>query len=607
MRLLRSPTPALPRLITYYSTRPSSRLKSGRQAHHPDPDRNDRNDRRHTNHHNRQTRNHRRHYPKRSDVVPIAAPPSDSGRKFTHRYQTMDDSTETELTPHKQLLMDAAAEIRNDQLRREQARPQNVGEGTVKLVTESLGGVALGAAAVVMGPVQGYKQSGPKGLAGGLLGGLAVGVASTTMGIGNGVAGFVHGTSRSASKLNPPKKDPRLSVDQLENFSHTRSSYNEPASPTSTDEEARKEELKRSYLLQRKELYGDIMAEHTAQSAAASMDGLVPPVDNSLYSELEVTVDATPAQIRKAYYKMAQKFHPDKHPDDPDATERFQRISNAYQILSDPVKREEYHRLGEAAANSDSMMDPKALFILMFADFEHIVGDLATATILMSSGAEEADAETTDANNTSTSDPSSATASATSAASLAEERRKEKRKQFQELREAQLVKLLERRFVPWMAGDEAAFIEHAKLEVLYLREQPFGRDCLKTAGYIYRKRAAKLVDSHGPLHGVSSFFEDIGDKAHSLKSKFRAIEGGIKALTSSERAEENETHDDAARREAINTLGAVWLSSVVDIESTLRKVGSKFLHLDSITSANKAEMKRRAEGLKVLGKIYDQV
>lgn len=520
----------------------------------------------------------------------------------------MDETNEAEFTPHKQLLMDAAAEIRNDQLRREQARPQNVGQGTIKLVSESVGGVALGAAAIVMGPVQGYKQSGPKGVATGLLGGLAVGVASTTMGIGNGIAGFVHGTSRSASKINPPKKDPRLSVDHLADFSHTRESYNDTASSSSAgegDDAKRKELIKRAYLEERKNLYGDIMAEHSAQSAQVSMDGLTTPVDSSLYDELEVNVDATPGQIRKAYYKMAQKYHPDKHPNDPSATERFQRISNAYQILSDPVKREEYHRVGQSATNSGEMVDPKALFILMFADFEHIVGDLATATILMTSSEEEEDSTTTE----TTISPSSTSASATgtkTASEEAEERRKQKRKEFQELREAQLVKLLEKRFIPWMEGDEKAFIEHAKLEVLYLREQPFGRDCLKTAGYIYRKRAAKLTDTHNPLHGVSSFFEDIGDKAHSLKSKIRAIEGGIKALTSSEQADENETHDDAARREAINTLGAVWLQSVVDIESTLRKVGSKFLQLDSISSANKAQMKRRAEGLKVLGKIFDQ-
>ena len=77
---------------------------------------------------------------------------------FSYHYNMDDNSNEPELTPHKQLLMDAAAEIRNDQLAREKSRPQNVGEGTLRLLGDSLGGVALGAAAVVMGPVQGYKH-----------------------------------------------------------------------------------------------------------------------------------------------------------------------------------------------------------------------------------------------------------------------------------------------------------------------------------------------------------------------------------------------------------------------------------------------------------------
>lgn len=281
-----------------------------------------------------------------------------------------------------------------------------------------------------------------------------------------------------------------------------------------------------------------------------------------------------------------------------------------HRVLSDPVKREEYHRVGESAASGDTMMDPKTLFVLMFADFEHIVGDLATATILMGGqGDEEKEGNTS---STPGSDGSSAASVGTpqsEATKRAEERRQmreRKRAQFQKLREEQLVKLLEKRFQSWLDGNEAAFIEHAKHEVRYLREQPFGRDCLKTTGYIYAKRAKKVLDSKGMLTGVANFFEDIGDKAHSFKSKIRALEGGIKAITVNERAEENETVDAAARREAVATLGAVWLSSVVDIESTLRKVVTKFLKPEDKSPGNKEAMKRKAQGLIVLSKIFDQ-
>lgn len=234
-----------------------------------------------------------------------------------------DSSESTDLNPHKQLLVEAAAEIRADQKAREDARPQNLGEGTLRLVGNTLGGVAVGTAAVIMGPYQGFKESGPKGIVGGALGGLAVGVASTTIGIGSGIAQFAQGASRTASKINPPKRDPRLVVSEEDNGEADRSISSE-APPS----------IKEVYLDERIRLYGDLMNEHSAESAAASMDGLSAPVEDQLYQVLNISPDATPAQIRKAYYRMAQRYHPDKHPDDPEATSKFQEVGQAYQYVS---------------------------------------------------------------------------------------------------------------------------------------------------------------------------------------------------------------------------------------------------------------------------------
>lgn len=225
-----------------------------------------------------------------------------------------DPNASSDIGPQKQLLLDAAAEIRADQVAREKARPKNVGEGTWRLLSDSLGGSVIGIASVLMGPVQGYKQAGPKGILSGAIGGVACGVATAGLGIGSGLANFVQGANQTASKLNPPRQDPRLLVSQDADIASR--------SPQT---------IKNEYLSQRKFLYSDLMAELSAESAAASMDGLGVPIDDELYQVLEVGADATPAQLRKSYYRMAQKFHPDKHPDDPEATEKFQKISNAYQ------------------------------------------------------------------------------------------------------------------------------------------------------------------------------------------------------------------------------------------------------------------------------------
>lgn len=67
------------------------------------------------------------------------------------------------------------------------------------------------------------------------------------------------------------------------------------------------------------------------------------------YDVLGVERDASPEQIKKAYRKLALKWHPDQHTGSkaPEAAERFKRISEAYEVLSDPEKRARYDRFGQ--------------------------------------------------------------------------------------------------------------------------------------------------------------------------------------------------------------------------------------------------------------------
>jgi curved DNA-binding protein len=66
------------------------------------------------------------------------------------------------------------------------------------------------------------------------------------------------------------------------------------------------------------------------------------------YASLGVSRDATSDEIKKAYRKLALKYHPDKNPGDTRAEEKFKEITEAYAVLSDEEKRSQYDRFGEA-------------------------------------------------------------------------------------------------------------------------------------------------------------------------------------------------------------------------------------------------------------------
>ncbi|NWG13208.1 MAG: DnaJ domain-containing protein [Acidobacteria bacterium] len=60
------------------------------------------------------------------------------------------------------------------------------------------------------------------------------------------------------------------------------------------------------------------------------------------YQILGISPDAAEEDIKRAYRRLALEWHPDRNPDNPNATERFQEISEAYAVLIDPVKRRQY-------------------------------------------------------------------------------------------------------------------------------------------------------------------------------------------------------------------------------------------------------------------------
>jgi len=66
------------------------------------------------------------------------------------------------------------------------------------------------------------------------------------------------------------------------------------------------------------------------------------------YEVLEISKSASADEIKKAYRKMAIKYHPDKNPGDKDAEDKFKEAAEAYEVLSDEQKRARYDQFGHA-------------------------------------------------------------------------------------------------------------------------------------------------------------------------------------------------------------------------------------------------------------------
>lgn len=71
------------------------------------------------------------------------------------------------------------------------------------------------------------------------------------------------------------------------------------------------------------------------------------------YDILGVSKSATPEEIKKAYRKLAAKYHPDKNPGDKSAEEKFKEATEAYEVLSDNGKRSDYDSFGSSGQSSD--------------------------------------------------------------------------------------------------------------------------------------------------------------------------------------------------------------------------------------------------------------
>lgn len=240
----------------------------------------------------------------------------------------------------RELLEQTRVALREERAARSAAQPQSALQGTKEFATNTLGGLAIGVGAVVAGPIAGARTKSAKGFFAGVAGGLLVGVAAPLAGAGTGIYKLGTGVKHQLRGKRPEGEEA-----EGMDAAGTRVVLEEDA---------------RAYEAERAALYEGLLADGATAVPAGR------PADTTYYEVLGVPVDADAATIRKAYYRLSRANHPDKHPDDPQAGEKFIVISEAYQVLSDDEKRASYHAHGKDAVNNEQLLDAERLFTLMF-------------------------------------------------------------------------------------------------------------------------------------------------------------------------------------------------------------------------------------------------
>lgn len=346
--------------------------------------------------------------------------------------------------------------------------------------------------------------------------------------------------------------------------------------------------------------------------------------DTKYYDLLEVSPEANAEAIKKAYYKVAMKYHPDRvgSAEKPAAEAKFKSIGEAYQVLSDPALRRRYDELGP----SDSMpeggfQDAHAFFRQMFGGeaWVDIIGEISLAQLMMDVMAEQERQEESlrkgnllaDADEVPGIDP------------LGEERR-EKLKRARKERIEHLCQKLNKKLALHVDGlySTAEFVEYCQKEAKNLREESYGPKLLRSVGYIYSLKAKQQLEKSS-FFGLGGFYHNMREKGH-IVSNLVSVIGATRDMREDMKQKEQlrvtrehqvkvgeiksdpttEHLDGELEVDEEKIFNVIWKVSTLDIESVISDVCEAVLKDKGL---EKEILAKRAVALKVLGDAYKEV
>ena len=242
-------------------------------------------------------------------------------------------------------------------------KPKHAGEGAWRLVKSVGVGVLGGAATLVAAPAIGARGRREGLRAGARGGGVAGAVAIPLAGVAVGLKEFAEGVAATPDAVDAMQKDKewdeRTGTWIIYDLAAERDEV-ENADVDALFAESRKA------LRAAREKDGEGGEGGEGGGGGGGGAGGKAVSDREYYELLGVPTDASEGQIKKAYYKLALKLHPDKNPDNPEAATRFQKVGEAYQVLSNPSLRARYDASGKDGMEDVGFMDSGAFFHMIF-------------------------------------------------------------------------------------------------------------------------------------------------------------------------------------------------------------------------------------------------
>ena len=502
-------------------------------------------------------------------------------------------------------------------------RPQNVMSGLSSGLQSTGKGVLAGTAALFAAPYVGAKAEGAAGFAKGLAAGVASAVVLPVVGATVGVTQIVRGAMNTPEAIHEANAGKRWDSNTREWVADDLVAESLKLAET-TDEailEAARDRARRGGRAAGMEDVINEAAGGAPGDASSARGGTV--ASTEFYDVLGLDPSCSESEIKRAYYLAARRLHPDKNPDDPDAGAKFQRVGEAYQVLSDASLRKKYDSRGKEGLGEHAFVDASAFFAAIFGSdqMEGLVGRLQLATMAMAGA----------------------------------ELRRDETRLLQERRVGRLAIKLAAILDGFDASDPEAFEARSLSLRRALSGASYGVPMLKLIGFVYEKQAFEFVND--PVGGLGTWadlgmrstaarLEQMRGRVHSQVSAaqagwraFQAFRMGEAEAAAAEKSKEKEkgAHGDHAadaaeaaergddgeaagssdgaaaaaaaeaarakrQQEAMpHVVEALWNASALDIERTIRSVCFKVLHDFSVAAKKRAA---RAEALARLGKTF---